>query len=214
MMDWFFQVIFSGIINATSLLNCNTQRNSSMEKKMINQRKEKHQVQVILHFLFRHCNDPCVIKLFNMGSALQLFYCQYLLHVNKQCWHLFELICHPLMASIESYCNNWTGRFEQFSLYLPRCKHDRDSGTLVSRTWLWVQLMGSWPQCSIVRQEVNESLEEVLHSYPLQVPWHPQEASTKLSRAKSITPQITSQWERVHSFFFQSPWKAAVIVKF
>lgn len=46
---------------------------------------------------------------------------------------------------------------------------------------VWIVL-----QQPIKREEVNKSPKEVLHSYPLDASWHPQEAFIVQSNAKSM----------------------------
>lgn len=117
-----------------------------------------------------HCNYECLILHFNMSLALQAIHCltgfQYLHRVNKQCWH-----CQAKQV--------WT----VVRVFTPM--QTRQELSQINRTWIWLRLMGSWPHCPIEWQELNASLEEVLRSYPVWVPWHPQEASMEWSSAKS-----------------------------
>lgn len=120
---------------------------------------------------FRHCNYAWLISHFNMGQALLNTATMF---TNKVDIYLSSSVFAVMSNHDMQRRYNSQSRFEQLLQYYSLVQTWQQLSH-ISRRWIWVWLKGSWPPCPIKRKEVNESPKEVLRSYPLGVPWHPQE---------------------------------------
>lgn len=175
------------IINVRVLLTHT--RYGKLENEMIDQRQEKPSGWALPSLSFHNYNYACFISLFNMGLAPQAIrdlasvFTIHAMLTNNVDIHLISSVfandvCNHLL-DMHLRCN-WPSRFESFPPYLPLMQ-TWQALSQMSWTWICVRLMGSRPQCPIQWQEESWILEEAWRSYPLCVPWHPQETSMKPS---------------------------------